>query len=250
MTAQKKNTLSQYNMDFKFSYKDIEYNLSDFRRYTHWVYSGPNHDRTKEQNDSRFDAMIAAEFYPDLYNTQVDKGDWRTKWSVINYEERQRLISTLQPMKDAVAAFEKWAKKRHGLIEVFNSYYDGQTSDDWGKLHEKLEFNMFNLASKQYDRAFNCELEKSRPVKFNGGELVTLGENTRFGSWDPFRYSEIELRDKPRIGMVVQSSDQTSGRSGKGSRLIRVLWMASGETTGVPVRLLKRYTRESEGIVT
>jgi len=56
------------------------------------------------------------------------------------------------------------------------------------------------------------------------------------------------VHSEERIGMVVEHKDQISrkSRGGKGSRLINVLWITTGEQVAVPERVLKKYREKPQ----
>ncbi len=50
----------------------------------------------------------------------------------------------------------------------------------------------------------------------------------------------------PRVGVVTRWTDDTGRRAGMGSRELRIMWLASGDTTQIPIRLLRSWERPEE----
>ena len=85
--------------------------------------------------------------------------------------------------------------------------------------------------------------ELHRDVVYDVGDQVML-RRPFVGSYshDP-TYGKGLPHDQDRVGMVVEHKEQISrkSRGGKGSRLINVLWITTGEQVAVPERIIKKY---------
>lgn len=90
--------------------------------------------------------------------------------------------------------------------------------------------------------------EINREVVYDIGDQVVLREPFK-NSWrhDPC-YSQGLPDNVDRVGMVIEHTENISRRSrgGKGTRLINVLWMNTGEKKVIPENKIKKYRAPKE----
>ncbi|MBM3914107.1 MAG: hypothetical protein FJ351_06665 [Sphingomonadales bacterium] len=95
-----------------------------------------------------------------------------------------------------------------------------------------------------YGHAASKYREINREIKYDIGDMVQI-RNPHVGSW---RHDPCYNTDKgiARIGTVVEHNNELDRRSraGKGSRLINVLWLNTGETKAVAERLIKKLPKQ------
>ena len=224
MSNTKKPAMSSYKVDFKFKANDNtkEFGIGDFHRY--WGHGGI----------SNFEERLLRETHADLFVAPEGKGYWETPIKQLDAEARLDLIKDNPAYAKVNESFNKWAERRNGVKEAYAKY-----SPD-------TEFNVFNLALANTERKFLRLLEKARPIKFTVGQLVTIANNCSRHLYDPFYYKR-GLENTPRVGVVTRWTDDTGRRAGIGSRELRIMWLASGDTTQIPIRLLRSWERP-EGI--
>lgn len=228
----KKNTVASYKADFKYSIKDSEGNDQEFtiEKFSRnpYAWGQPN-----ELSLSNFDNAILKIARPDLFIVPEGKSYWQVPANEVEAKDKFAMLEG-NPAYDLLdAAFVKWSERRQGLREVFANIYPNE------------QFSVYSLAAHHWDKKFLRALEKNRPVKFNVGQLVTIANNASKHLYDPFYYKR-GLEDKPRIGVVTKWTDETGRRAGAGSREMRIMWLASGDLTQIPVRLLRAWERPEE----
>lgn len=86
--------------------------------------------------------------------------------------------------------------------------------------------------------------ELNRDIVYDIGDMVQL-RTPHVGSWN---HDPIYAQDRAtaRIGTVVEHDGNIDrkSRGGKGSRLINVLWLNTGETKAVPERVIKKLPKQ------
>lgn len=224
-----KETVASYNLDFKFKFNDVEFRLNDFARYYSY------HNKNELNNMSRFDTELHRTRFPDFK---------RENYYSLTAQYMLDMIKDDPIYTELHKAFDAWAKKRQGVKKCFEETFDGTKKMRWGDVIPKYDFNLFELARHDYQREFKTCLEKNRPTKIAVGDIVILSAKAPKSSYDPFYWS-TEHEKSPRIGVICKNTENTSGRSGKGSLLMNVLWFASGENSQVPIRHLLKYVGES-----
>jgi hypothetical protein len=103
--------------------------------------------------------------------------------------------------------------------------------------------NFVDTFNEKYLLIFN---ELRRKVPFVAGNIVILRDKyLNSEGHDPF-IRKTQLRNCERIGTVISLTDSIHNWSygGKGSRLVNVLWSASGETTTASINSLKLFDRK------
>ncbi len=228
----KKNTVASYKIDFKYTIKDAEGKDQDFTidKFSRNSYSWGN---TKDRSLSSFDIVTLKIAHPHLFVIPEGKSYWQTPAQEMDSEDKFALLQG-NPAYDLLdAAFTKWSERRKGVKEVFATIYPNE------------QFDALSLATHHWDKKFLRALEKNRPVKFHVGQLVTIANNASRNLYDPFYYKR-DLENKPRVGVVTKWTDETGRRAGAGSREMRIMWLASGDLTQIPVRLLRAWDRAEE----
>lgn len=231
MTA-KKNTVASYKIDFKYSIKNDDGTEMDLgiEKFSRNAYSWANE---QDLSVSSFDTEILKRSHPELFVVPEGKSYWQTPAHEMKNEEKFKLLSGNPAYALVDAAFAKWSERRQGVRDTFATIYPNE------------QFDVYSLAKHYWDKKFLRALEKNRPVKFHVGQLVTISNNASKHLYDPFYYKR-DLENKPRVGVVTKWTDETGRRAGAGSREMRIMWLASGDLTQIPVRLLRAWERPEE----
>lgn len=190
-----------------------------------------------------FTANVRMKFNKDGFITDSQK------WTLEN------MASSFCPEWDAFnAKFFTWYDSRPEMQEMYRAV----TQDSWwfydrGGRHHSSEHaraagwmdrpdNWQMFQSHAYGHAGSKYRELKREVVYDVGDQVML-RTPMVGSWryDPM-YSSDD-RTTPRIGMVLEHREEISNKSrgGKGSRMINILWISTGQQNKVPERVLKKY---------
>jgi len=182
--------------------------------------------------DMEDDANIVKKIF-----TQYEKGSYAPTWELRN--ALGSLINSAAPKtpeaKEINVAFNNWLKKRPGVKSAYETYMTTHNRD------MPAEITYFDIAAVINNWDFKQLLETSRPVIFEVGSLVCLRKNFH-GTYrhDPYYYCrnnafDVPKDQMPRMGIVTELTDRCASRSryGKGSRLLKVMWSATGETSSV-----------------
>jgi len=271
------NKNSHYKLDFKVKsqFSDKNLNFKDFRRQ--WYWRGNGYDVpaarsifTSYTKNNNVKNLIPADFNIDdvadkagidlsvvekqqFYRyVNIGKEAWWKEYSVAstNYTTIKATygdtgISSASPEKfDGLltylatktaeyekynTAFSKWVNKRPGVIQVWETYCKNNNLTD--------ELTLVNFAKIVHERDFRNDLENARPRTLKIGTLVQLKDSLKNNTnKDPF-YWKKEHKDSPRLGMI--SKLHPNGAFGYGSRLLKIMWIATSEETTLMERDLK-----------
>lgn len=169
--------------------------------------------------------------------SQFEKGSYPPVWELRN--ALSALMNTAiakTPESNAVnEAFKKWLNRRSGVKAAYVAYMEVKNKP------VPSEITYLDLSAVVSNWDFKQHLETSRPIVFEIGSLVCLRKNYH-GTYrhDPYYYCRTNAFDvpkdqMPRMGIVSEITDRCANRSryGKGSRLLKVMWSATGETTSI-----------------
>lgn len=165
------------------------------------------------------------------------------------------LIAGISPQSNELdTKFFAWYDSREDIKEMYKAvasktwymydrngqYMNGHRAKDNGYYDRPEGWRMFSLMLHQ--RPIREWIELHRPLVYDIGDMVVLRDKF-VGMWrkDPC-YSKVD-NTLTRIGTVVEFKDSVHHRSraGKGSRLVNVLWVNTGETVAVAENTIKRH---------
>ena len=109
-------------------------------------------------------------------------------------------------------------------------------------------FNFKNFSQAVDRRRLAVYNEMLRPVPFAVGNLVMLKKPYIMKqSHDPFYWNK-DLKNEERVGIITEVLNDTHRNSfnGPGSRLVTVLWSASGEKSNHSIKTLKLLNRKDK----
>jgi hypothetical protein len=176
------------------------------------------------------------------------------KWTLEN------LAAEYVPEWDEInAKFFEWYDARPDMQELYqfstkNQYWfydrdgmhhsnDVAASKGW--VERPISWRMFQSVANSWEAVRYRELK--RDVVYDIGDMVQLRQpfvnNWRY---DPMHsYGTTPPATTARIGTVVELKEELhrKSRGGKGSRLINVLWLSTGNQTAVPERALKKMPK-------
>lgn len=237
--------IKQFEIDFAFPHRDrdIMFNKDGTDKYTIeqlFEYA------EKSTNDYTVDFAKSVKSYKEKHGTITDS----QKWSLLG------MAAPFSPAFDEVDKdFFAWYDSRPDMQQLYEAvsgelwwyydrdgkHYDRNHAENAGWLKRPNDHKMFY--SVAYSGEGNKYRELNRDIIYDVGDQVVL--RTPFkGSYryDPTYGRGIPHTDE-RVGMVVEHKDQITRRSrgGKGSRLINVLWLQTGEQKPLPERCIKKY---------
>ena len=171
-----------------------------------------------------------------LYTLQNIADDYSPEWDDLNnkffewYDNRPGQ----QEMYKTCSVNSWWFYDRDGI------HHSQEDARKLGWLERPAHWRMFQSIANSWEGSKFRELH--RDVVYDIGDQVIL--RTPFiGSYryDP-AYGKADASVE-RLGMVVQHTEQISrkSRGGKGSRMINVLWISTGEQKPVPERMIKKF---------
>lgn len=144
--------------------------------------------------------------------------------------ERHQTLSRFLAMKsekfkEYETTFKKWLSKRPGLVEVFEETYD-------------YEPTLIAFAKAANDPNFRTRVENARPRgELNIGTLVRLKEKfINHSNKDPFYWTK-DHKNTPRLGMISKFNENNA--YGYGSRLLKIMWIATSEESYLMERELE-----------
>lgn len=242
-----KKPAEKYTMDFKLPNRSraLLFNDDGSERYT---------TAQLLQFAAKNPSNYAKEFVPSVEKYFSEQG-------VISPQQDytlQNLASDHCPEWDRLnKEFLAWYATRPDIQEVYShaapdQYWwpsdegDGYISSDEAKAkgwHDTPpNWNVFSRVWYGWQAAKYREL--NREIIYDIGDMVQL-RTPHVGSW---RHDPIYAQDKAvaRIGTVVEhdANIDRKSRGGKGSRLINVLWLNSGEAKAVPERVIKKLPKQ------
>lgn len=169
-----------------------------------------------------------------LYNYA---GDYCPEWDDVNI----RFFAWYDSRPDMQAMYRECAPKMWWHYDRWGNHHPQSEAKDKGWLDRPETWRMFHALANSGEACRYREL--NREIVYDVGDQVVLRQPFK-GSYryDP-TYGKGIPQDEDRIGMVVEHKEDISRRSrgGKGSRLINVLWMQTGDTRAVPERTIKKY---------
>jgi hypothetical protein len=245
-------TVKPYEIDFKFlrNKTDILFNEDGTERYT---------DRDLA------DAVLAQHVHLSAYDqefianvdgilkrgeTMTDNQRWHLKreaaYFVPHYEEYTKKFfdwydsrPDMQDMYASCTTNSWWFYDIHGN----HKSKEEAAALGWDKRPNTVE--AFERVANGWEGSKYRELK--RDIVFDVGDQVVL-RKPFVGTYryDPIYYSQEADKTADRIGMVVQHKEEISRRSrgGKGSRMINVLWLNTGETKTIPERCIKKFRQK------
>jgi hypothetical protein len=231
---------SQCKLDFKFRLQDdmTQWTMTDFRntRY-YWT-----DDTSNYVSNTLVD--IKDKFYSAKF--PVDEG-------YNNYGYYTRDASKIKQMKDFLystpewqkceAAFQKWLKRRSGVIEAWNTFVTDHNSNSKQTPISTDPLTLQLFTAHCHRNKFRNILENTRPIKIEAGSVVKLKDEYKTNNYDPY-YWDYENRSLERIGTVLQyTGDCATNKCGEGSREVRVLWFGSGKETKIAEKVLEFYVQ-------
>ena len=162
--------------------------------------------------------------------------DWCPEWEAFNtkffewYDSRP----DMQEMYAACSQHNWWFYDRNG------THFSRDQAEEKGWLARPDNYHMFERIAFGHEGSKYRELK--RDVVYDVGDQVML-RRPFVGSYnyDPC-YGKGLPYEEDRVGMVVEHKDAISrkSRGGKGSRMINVLWITTGEQKAVPERIIKK----------
>lgn len=239
--------IKEFEIDFAFPHRDRElmYNKDGTEKYTiaemlKWVADscGAN-DYQKE-----FATSVSAHYNKNgaitpnqLWTLTNMAAPYSPAWDEVNkdffvwYDSRE----DMRKMYEACSSNNWWFYDRQG------QHHSREQAETFGWTKRPDSWKMF------YNVAYSGEgsryRELNREVIYDIGEQVVL--RTPFkGSYryDPTYGHGVDAA-LDRVGMVVEHKEAITRRSrgGKGSRLINVLWLQTGQQKEIPERCIKKY---------
>lgn len=171
---------------------------------------------------------LAADFCPEWEAFNTKFFEW--------YDSRP----DMQEMYTACSQNGWWFYDREGM------HHNREQAEAKGWLARPLHWKMFARTAMGHEGSRYRELK--RDVVYDVGDQVMLRKPFKGShNYDP-TYGKGLSMDEERVGMVVEHKDAISrkSRGGKGSRLINVLWITTGEQKAVPERIIKKYREKPQ----
>lgn len=245
-------TLKPYEIDFKFlrNRTDILFNEDGTERYTDRQLADAVllHQVHLTSYDQEFIANVDGII--NRGETLTDNQRWHLKREAAHF---------VPHYEEYTKKFFDWYDNRPDMQEMYGActgnnwwFYDNygnhKNRDEgialgWDKRPPNVE--MFERVANSWEGSKYRELK--RDVVFEVGDQVVL-RKPFIGTYryDPIYYSQEVDKTADRIGMVVQQKEEISRRSrgGKGSRMINVLWLNTGETKALPERCIKKFRQK------
>lgn len=136
-----------------------------------------------------------------------------------------------------MSAKYSWTHVQNNDITAINNFLSDLSLKNFLYCHDRRRLAVYN--------------EMQRPVPFVAGNLVMLRSpfhDKRLH--DPFYHKGAELKNEPRIGIVLEILDKThpDSYSGKGTRLVTVQWSATNEKGEHSINSLKLVNRKDKFI--
>jgi len=163
--------------------------------------------------------------------------DWSPEWDAFN----DKFFVWYDSRPDMIDMYQHCAKSQWWFYDRDGAHHSREDAEKLGWVDRPLNWRMFQSIANGWEASKYRELH--REVIYDVGDQVMLREPFK-GSYryDPCYGKGLATNDD-RIGMVVEHKDEINNRSrgGKGSRMINVLWITTGEQKAVPERIIKKY---------
>ena len=176
---------------------------------------------------------------------------WRDAMFLVNsYEKVSSQFDVYVKDNAWVKDFYEFSVDRGVYCRLENNSWTAISKAKGGEEYVKLrsEFTFSNFATAFSHKHLVVYNELQRKVPFVAGNIVILRDKyVNSEGHDPFRRRR-DLQKCERIGTVISVTDSIHSWSygGKGSRLVNVLWSASGETTTASINSLKLFDRKDK----
>jgi hypothetical protein len=168
--------------------------------------------------------------------------DWCPEWEAFN----TKFFEWYDSRPDMQEMYAACSKKNWWFYDRQGNHHNVDQAAEKGWLTRPENFHMFERVANGHEGSKYRELK--RDVVYDVGDQVML-RRPFVGSYtyDPC-YGKGLSYVEARVGMVVEHKDAISRRSrgGKGSRMINVLWITTGEQVQVPERVIKKYREKPQ----
>lgn len=160
--------------------------------------------------------------------------------SPVYLDFEQKFFAWYDSREDIQELYTEIAKISYWFYNKQGQHLSSQEAKDGG-FHDRPDgWFMFDRIVSSWEG--NRLRELKRDVVYDVGDLVVV-RKPFVGSYlhDPC-YGKVDV-DTDRIGTVAENTEKIYNRSrgGKGSRLINVIWINTGETKAVPERIIKKH---------
>lgn len=163
--------------------------------------------------------------------------DFSPEWDAFN----DKFFAWYDSRPDMIEMYQHCSKNQWWFYDREGQHLSREDAEKNGWLDRPLNWRMFQSVANGWEASKYRELH--RDVVYDVGDQVML-RRPFIGSYryDPCYGKGLDSTAE-RIGMVVEHKDDISRRSrgGKGSRMINVLWITTGEQVQVPERTIKKY---------
>lgn len=242
--ARQKKAMDKYHIDFKFPERTRDLLLNEEGKYRYTIPEMIEY--ASQRNDS-----YAKDFCPSVKAYFEKNGELSSNqlWTLGNIA-----VYYTPAYLEVQNKFFEWYDSREDIRELYTNianisywFYDKQgqhmtneTAKSAGYMDRPDSWYMFDRIINSWEG--NRYRELNRDVVYDVGDLVVV-RKPFVGNYlhDPC-YGKVDT-DTERVGTVAQHTENLYRRSrgGKGSRMINVIWINTGETKAVPERILKKH---------
>lgn len=225
----KEDGTEKYDLPTIFSFFDAHPNASEYTR--DFVESVKTYFTKNGQ--------LSSNQHWTLYNMA---GDICPDWDDLN----ARFFVWYDSRADMQAMYKDCAPHIWWFYDRYGQHHNPEHAVAQGWTDRPADWKMFKAVADSGEAHRYRELK--REIIYDISDQVMLRDPFK-GSYryDPC-YNKGLTSSEDRIGMVVEHKEEITRRSrgGKGSRLINVLWLQTGDTIAVPERTIKKYRAPKE----
>ena len=234
------NAVSDYyrHLDDGNNKKDLIYSVSEeeVKNFIDIAYKDYFYENDESRHESELvqKAIMSAINSKEKFDIAIANQKHTSSWNTHHIVNSLRCYAVSKTTEYAkfVEDFNKWKKRRSGVVETFNTLYPG----------EELTLQKYCWVYNQND--FRTALENARPRDIIVGTLVSLKpEFINVYRKDPF-YWERDVKDQPRIGIVTELVEGSYARS-VGSRVLKIQWCATQSESSVMEKMVNIETGQS-----
>jgi len=242
----------QFEIDFKFPNRDRDLMFKDDGTDRYTVAEMLDYAALQTTNDYVQNFVKSLRDCHAKAGTITDNQKWHLYGMAAVYspaydEMNTNFFAWYDSRPDMQALYVECAPKMWWHYDREGHHHNVDVAREKGWLARPETWKMFQNVA--YSGEGNKYRELNREVVYDVGDQVVLRRPFK-GSYryDPtYGVANIPFADD-RVGMVMEHKENISRRSrgGKGSRLINVLWLQTGQQKEVPERTIKKYKAPKE----